>query len=163
MDERICCFSGHRQIQPEEYARISDMLYSSIREKVNAGVRVFCAGGALGFDMLAETIVLQLKHIFPEIKLRLVLPCKMQAKSWTAEQKARYERIKEESDEVIYVSEEYFRGCMHKRNRELVDMSDSLICYLKQKNGGTAYTVEYAKKKGLRIINLAKEATKKTE
>ena len=163
MDERICCFSGHRQIRQEEYDCIMDMLYHSIQEEVKKGVRVFCAGGALGFDMLAETVVLELKHVFPEIKLWLILPCKTQTKNWSAEQKTRFEKIKEESDEVIYVSEEYFRGCMHKRNRALVDMSDCLICYLTQKSGGTAYTVEYAEKKGLKIINLAEKTTKKTE
>ena len=44
---------------------------------------------------------------------------------------------------------------MHKRNRHLVDNSSVCVCYLNKENGGTAYTVRYAGKKGLEIINLA--------
>ena len=29
------------------------------------------------------------------------------------------------------------------------------VCYLNRESGGTAYTVRYAKRKGLEIINLA--------
>ena len=43
------------------------------------------------------------------------------------------------------------------RNRHLVDHSGTCICYLTRSAGGPAYTVDYARKKGLRIINLAEE------
>jgi len=42
---------------------------------------------------------------------------------------------------------------MHKRNRHLVDNSSVCVCYLNKENGGTAYTVDYAGKKGLELIN----------
>ena len=44
---------------------------------------------------------------------------------------------------------------MQKRNRHLVDNSSLCISYLTSDSGGTAYTVNYAKAKGLKIINLA--------
>ena len=44
---------------------------------------------------------------------------------------------------------------MHKRNRHLVDHSSICVCYLTEDRGGTAYTVNYAKKQGLKVINLA--------
>ena len=44
---------------------------------------------------------------------------------------------------------------MLKRNRHLVDNSSVCICYLTESTGGTAYTVEYARKSGLTIVNLA--------
>ncbi len=47
--------------------------------------------------------------------------------------------------------------CIVKRNRHLVDYSSACICYLNKSTGGTAYTVEYAKKRGLQIINLAEK------
>lgn len=46
------------------------------------------------------------------------------------------------------------RGCMHERNRRLVDNSAVCVCYLTQPAGGTHYTVEYARRQGLSIINL---------
>lgn len=45
---------------------------------------------------------------------------------------------------------------MAKRNRHLVDNSSVCVAYLTQSGGGTAYTVEYANKHGLKIINIAK-------
>lgn len=45
--------------------------------------------------------------------------------------------------------------CMQKRNRRLVDASDVCVYYLTDPTGDSAYTANYAKQKGLRIINLA--------
>ena len=44
---------------------------------------------------------------------------------------------------------------MFKRNWYPVDISSICVCYLNCYKGGTAYTVNYAKQKGLRIINLS--------
>ena len=56
---------------------------------------------------------------------------------------------------MVYVSRQYTRGCMHERNRHLVDNSSVCVCYLNRESGGTAYTVDYAEKQGLEVINLA--------
>lgn len=56
---------------------------------------------------------------------------------------------------MVYTAQQYTKGCMHKRNRHLVDNSSVCVCYLNRESGGTAYTVNYAKKNGLEIINLA--------
>ena len=57
---------------------------------------------------------------------------------------------------MVYTAQQYARGCMHKRNRHLVDNSSVCVCYLNRESGGTAYTVDYAEKQGLEIINLAR-------
>ena len=67
---------------------------------------------------------------------------------------AEYERIMKAADKVTYTSEQYYSGCMHKRNRHLVDNSSVCVCYLTESTGGTAYTVEYAHKNNLTVINL---------
>lgn len=59
------------------------------------------------------------------------------------------------ADKVVYTSQEYTRGCMHKRNRHLVDNSSACISYLTENKGGTFYTVNYAKSKGVEVINIA--------
>lgn len=64
-----------------------------------------------------------------------------------------YEDIKQKADKIVYTSKEYSRGCMHKRNRHLVDNS-RCICHLTENKGGTFYTVNYAKSKNLQIINV---------
>lgn len=44
---------------------------------------------------------------------------------------------------------------MFRRNRYLVDNSSICIAYLTKNKGGTAYTVDYAKKLGVTVINIA--------
>lgn len=127
-----------------------------IIQLIENGYVCFCAGGALGFDMLAAQTVIKLKMMYPYIKLILILPCKNQAEYWKKEDKVIYEDIKAKSYKVIYTSKVYYRGCMHKRNRYLVDNSICCICYLTRETGGTAYTVHYAKEKMLTIYNVAK-------
>ena len=124
---------------------------------IENGYRYFGAGGALGFDTLAAQTVLDLKARYPHIKLILVLPCLSQADSWSSHDQEVYEYIKAAADKVVYTSREYSKGCMHKRNRHLVDNSSACVCYLTEKTGGTAYTVEYANRMNLFVINIAEK------
>mgnify|MGYP003208311534 CR=1 FL=1 len=121
---------------------------------IEQGYRYFGAGGALGFDTLAAQAVLRLRERYPQIRLILVLPCLNQTRGWPQADIDTYEEIKRCADKVTYTSEHYFRGCMQKRNRHLVDNSSACICYLTKPTGGTAYTVDYARRMGLRIINV---------
>ncbi|MCH5205201.1 MAG: DUF1273 family protein, partial [Oscillospiraceae bacterium] len=123
---------------------------------IERGVVFFGAGGALGFDMLAEETVLQLKEEYPHIRLVLVLPCPpdQQTLKWSADQRQRYYEILERADKVRILSPQYTSDCMLARNRHLVDGSAYLICYLREPRGGTAYTVDYAERQGLQIIQL---------
>ena len=124
---------------------------------IETGYQYFGAGGALGFDTLAAQTILELKADYPHIKLILVLPCLSQADGWSSHDQDIYEHIKTAADKVVYTSREYSKGCMHKRNRHLVDNSSICVCYLTENTGGTAYTVEYAKRMNLPVINAAEK------
>lgn len=136
MKEYTACFTGHRKIPPMQVGTLTRRLKSTIIELIDKGYKYFGAGGALGFDTLAAQTVLDLKSDYPHIKLILVLPCITQADSWSVDDKAIYEKVKAAADKVVYTSQEYTRGCMHKRNRHLVDHSSACICYLTEKNRG---------------------------
>ena len=58
------------------------------------------------------------------------------------------------ADRTVCVSEHYFKGCMQKRNRFLVDNSILCIYWLTNETGGTKYTVKYAQSKGLKLENI---------
>ena len=150
-----CCFTGHRALPPEERGAIAYQLEQTVIMLIQAGIRFFGAGGARGFDTLAAQTILKLRRKYPHIKLILVLPCLSQTQGWRDEDIKVYESINTAADKVTYTSEKYTQGCMHKRNRHLVDHSSICVCYLTEDRGGTAYTVNYAKKQGLKVINLA--------
>jgi len=153
-EQKICCFTGHRDLYGDQ-RRLSDILEILLDNMIKQGYTVFRAGGALGFDMLAAETVLKKREDGWRIRLELMLPCPEQAEKWSAANKERYKRILLLADKKEYIAEKYLTGCMHARNRRLVDGSDLCIAYLKHERGGTAYTCRYAKEKGLQIINLA--------
>ena len=156
MKSRTACFTGHRELPTDDLPEISKRLEDTLVKLIEQGYRYFGAGGALGFDTLAAQVVLRLRERYPRIRLILELPCLNQTRGWPQENIDTYEEIKRCADKVTYTSEHYFRGCMQKRNRHLVDNSSVCICYLTKPTGGTAYTVNYASEHGLTIINIAK-------
>ena len=151
---RTACFTGHRHIPADELAAITAKLERLLRKLIADGYLFFATGGALGFDTLAAQMVLKLQREFSEIKLCLVLPCLSQTRGWSKEDVEVYEEIKTAADKVIFTDYEYTKGCMFKRNRTLVDISNVCVCFLRQPTGGTAYTVKYARAKNIQIISI---------
>ena len=151
-----CCFSGHRTMpEIDNIETFGEKLTDILRDYYAEGVRHFICGGAVGFDMVAATAVVNLKRRLPDICLTIAIPCRNHDAKWSMADKERFARILERADVVRYISAAYHPGCMHERNRRLVvDNSRYLICYLGRDSGGTYYTYSYAKKKELSILNI---------
>ncbi len=155
MKKSTACFSGHRVIPVDEYETVTQRLREAITALIGKGYQFFGAGGALGFDTLAALTILALKQQYPHIRLILVLPCCTQAAYWLPGDQAVYNHTVAHADKVVYISRHYTADCMHRRNRHLVENSSACICYMTKSTGGTAYTVRYARSRGLKIINIA--------
>ncbi len=154
MKNRTCCFTGHRVIDLKDISNIKKNLEQELIHFIEQGVVYFGCGGAIGFDMLAAQTIIKLKYRYNQIKLILILPCADQDKFWSEEEKAIYEIVKTQADKIRILSQTYYRGCMLKRNRHLVDNSGHCISYLRKDTGGTAYTVRYAQKCGIKVIKI---------
>ena len=159
MNEITCCFTGHRKIPCEKYEFLRQRISEEIDRAYEKGYRRFLCGGALGFDTMCAEAVIEKKKTHPEALLVLVIPCIGQYEGWSANDKATYDRIYAECDECYCMSELYTEGCMHVRNRAMVDDSSLCIAYLEHDSGGTAYTYNYAKKNELVVINLADDVS----
>ena len=155
-NNKVCCFSGHRVISPELVIRLPSLLDSQLSSLIENGFSTFKAGGAVGFDTICALKVLEMKRRYPEqdIRLELCLPCPEQSAFFKDTDKEIYNYILAHADSISYADQVYRAGCMFHRNRMLVDGSDLCIAYLSTKKGGTAYTVSYAKEKGVEILNL---------
>ena len=153
--EQTLFFTGHRDVYRTEGSEAFELLRATVRSFIERGYCFFVTGGALGFDTLAAQAVIKLRRTYPDIKLILVLPCENQDARWSERDKEVYRDIMQKADKVTYIQKSYTYDCMHKRNRHLVDCSSLCICYLTEWTGGTAYTVDYAVKNDLDIINLA--------
>lgn len=155
MNSKVCCFTGHRNINSNEIHRLPQVLDKTIGELYSLGVREFRAGGAIGFDTLAALKVIAFRDTHPDVRLSLILPCRDQDSRWEKFDRNTYRYVLECADSVLYIENSYTPDCMYKRNRALVKGSDYCIAYQKDSEGGSAYTVAYAKKSGVTVINLA--------
>ncbi len=157
MRKKTACFTGHRQIE-EPISEVDRRLTETVENLIHKGYLYFGAGGARGFDALAAEVVLKLKATYPQIHLILVLPFDQQyrhERNWTWAETAQYHRLKEQASKVVVLAAGYTSGVYHRRNRHLVDNSSVCVAYMTRANSGTSYTVNYAKAKGLEVVNTA--------
>lgn len=152
MRDKTCCFTGHRTLPQNERDEVRDRLYIVLHKLIEQGVQYFGSGGAMGFDLLAAEVVLELRKRYPHIRLIMVLPYENQERGWDEEEVRRYHTILEQANKVVYLQREYRCGCMLRRNRYLVDNSRVCVAYCTRVFGGTAYTVNYAKRVGIPIL-----------
>lgn len=150
-----CFFTGHRKLPKNQIGDIVKNLKLTTERLIKEGITEFILGGAVGFDLIAASIIVLLRDsLYPQVKLVFALPCKEQSRLWSRKEQTLYNELLEKADEIIYTSEKYFEGCMHKRNRFMVEKSGFCICCLYKETGGTAYTVRYAKEKGIKVFNV---------
>ena len=142
-------------ISAADQADLKQKLPELIADLYARGYRTFLCGGALGFDTLAAQAVLACKTACPDIRLKMALPCRSQSSAWAEADRQVYWEILRQADEVCWISENYYPGCMLMRNRYLVAHASYCVCFLKDRRGGTAYTVALAWRNGLEIRNMA--------
>lgn len=189
-------FTGHRpkkifnsySLENPRAKILADELLKVIEYMITKGnVKCFYSGGALGTDQLAFLCVHKLKQKYPEIKNILSVPYKQQDAKWKEQlEKAkvnnwtgtikdlektlwRYNQIKKEADEIIYVDElekykprgmeeedigKHSSAKLQLRNKHMVDNSDIVIAVFDGTEGGTFNCVKYAKKVNKKIITL---------
>lgn len=155
-----CCFTGHRYIAEKDMAYLKSQIKAEVFSLYLTGINTFISGGALGFDMLCEECVKEIKdeNSSLDIKLFLYFPCTDQDKKWPYEKKFQYNMLKCAADGFTFVTNApYTNDCMRKRNYKMVDDSSCCIAYFSGRHGGTAQTVSYAKKNNVRVINLYKK------
>lgn len=163
MKNKTLCFSGHRTVKlPKDKDKLTYLLqslYNEIDKAIFEGYDTFIFGACYGFDLLCAEQVLLRKKIIQyknpvNIKLIAAVPFEEQAAKWNEQDREKYFNILSKCDDVVILNKHYRTGCYHERNRYMVDNSSKLICYYDGSGGGTGYTVEYAKKRSIQIVNL---------
>lgn len=157
--QRTCCFTGHRSLSGADPGLLSLLISDKIALLYKFGYDTYLTGGALGFDTLAARELLHIRQLpeFSGLKLVLVLPYLGQESRWNYRDRAMYDYIKRRADDVIYTGDVYGKGLLLHRDRYMVEHSSHCVAFLQpgRTRGGTAYTVGYARKKGVEVTNLA--------
>lgn len=153
--EISCCFTGHRVIPTGIQRCLEQILLLKIENAIKIGYKIFCVGGALGFDTMAALAVLKLKEKYPHIILHLYLPYPQQVDKWSSKDRAIYDNIKNQSRKILFAGLYPDKLMLQSRNRAMVDNCAMCIAYCTKATGGTAYTYGYAIDSGIQTINLA--------
>ena len=133
-----------------DWLRLINWLKLKIKE--NEVTDAYC-GMASGSDIAYGIAVVKLKRDGYPIKLHCILPCKEYNKK-----DVRYEFLKQNADEWVELSEEFYRGCDDVRDQYMVDHSDMLFAVWDgTKTGGVWSTIRKAQKKDIEIIYYPKE------
>ncbi len=163
LQEKTCCFSGHRPAKlpagcmedPVVAAPLRAAIRAAVREAMEEGCDTFLCGMAQGADTLMAEEILDLRDgEGAAIRLIGAIPCFDQDSRWPQAVRARYRRLLSRLDDRHVICETYTPYCMQARNRWMVDNSARLIAVFDGSRGGTASTIAYARQKGLSIVLL---------
>ena len=168
--ETTCCFTGHRPNKlpwgsnesDPRCQRLKQRLAQALERAYDEGMRHFISGMARGTDLYFAEAVLHLRQSCPDVTLEAARPCESQADAWPEVEQERYQIILDQCDYETVVQHHYDRGCMQRRNRYMVDRSALVISvYNGEPRGGTAQTLAYAMRQGVRtnILQLEEEET----
>ena len=143
-------FIGHRFVF---LAKTEERLAAAVEQRIAEGCKVFIMGTHGEFDELALSVCRRARRIHPEIKIEVVLT------SYHAlEKKGEYDFVPyQDVDTVMYdIEDVYFKKQITVSNRKMIDECDTLICYVDKYRipSGARSAMNYAKRKGLKIIDL---------
>lgn len=145
MHEKTCCATGHREILADKLAYVETELRKAVMAAVDDGYTRFINGRAAGADLLFAATVAELKGQGHPLSLEAALPYLGRKRS----NDQGFQKMLAACDEVKVFSERYNRGCYFVRNRYMVDESSRVIAvYDGRSNGGTVFTMQYARAKG---------------
>ena len=153
-----CCFTGHRpdkmKFGEEE---VKQLLEKAIDDAISEGYVTFITGMAMGTDIWAAEIVLERKKVNKDLHLICALPHPNFESRRSMREKIRFNKIIKKADLVTEINDHYFTGCYQVRNEWMVDRANLLIAVFNGQKGGTKNTVDYAKRKGINVVNVLSE------
>ncbi|MBO4360180.1 MAG: DUF1273 family protein [Eubacteriaceae bacterium] len=161
LHDHTCSFTGHRPSKLPWGDDERDPRALELKEKLRGyirllaeqkGVRRFISGMAPGIDMYAAEAVIELKKEIGGLILECAVPDGDFTGALSPSEKIRYCRIISGCDSVLFVCDPPRPDSDLERDRYLADSARYILAVYSGAEGGTAYTVNYAKKRGCSII-----------
>ena len=142
-----CALTGHR-VLPKNFDE--NRLFDDLEALIKGGCDKFICGMAMGFDLAALSCLVALRKKY-RFMIEACVPFNGQEETFSPAAKEKYRELIAWCDVVRILYPEYCDGCYLARDRFMVERADLLYAYCVRERGGTAYTVNYAKKKGLKV------------
>ncbi len=145
---------GHREDENplEAESRLERLLRDIIRQKEYVD---FLIGRDGEFDLLAASVIKRAIQCCGNgnTHFTLVLPY---MKSEYRDNELSYLNYYDDVEVCTESSKSHYKSAIQVRNKNMVDRSDLVICYINHKSGGAYKTVQYSKNQGKTVINIAK-------
>ena len=87
MKEKVFCFSGHRSLPKTELPMIQQRTEELIRSLLDRGMTTAIVGGALGYDLLALRLLLEIRNEHKELQIWGFFPFSGYDSKWTPAQR----------------------------------------------------------------------------
>ena len=147
------CFTGHRphKLHGRSEEQIREVLQKEIQRAYDDGFRTFITGMAMGVDIWAGELVLELREKDPEVHLICALPHAGFESAWDERWQERYRKLIEQADLCKVISQQRHRGVYQVRNEWMVDRSSRVIAVYNGETGGTRNTIAYARREGVDV------------
>ena len=157
MRKRRCCFTGHRpeNLECSEEEAIQ-ALRTAIRDAYGSGYRTFISGMARGVDIWAAELVLKEREVHQDIHLICALPHPDFETRWRAEWQRRYKTVLDHADLIKTICPTFSMSAYQKRNEWMVDHSGLVLALFNGQPGGTANTIDYARRNGVKVMLIGK-------
>lgn len=146
-------FFGHRYI--DNTLQIEEQLEKYIYKLIDENEYVdFIVGRNGDFDRLVSSTVTRIRKNYRSDNSFLTLILPYHTAEYINNQEF-FEKYYSDIEISFKASKAYPKSAFQIRNREMVDKSDLILCYVEEKRGGAYNTIQYAIRKGKEIINLA--------
>ena len=146
MQEKICCFFGHRDA-PDD---VKKLIYEQVEAAIKNGTKKFYVGNHGHFDYMAIRVLREMKIKHPDLSYAIVL--------------AYFPKQSDEEYDLFRPEETLFPDGLEtvplrlriiRRNDWMLKQSDTVICYVRHRFGGAGRMMEKAVRQNKEILNLA--------
>lgn len=126
----------------KEVTFIKKVIQKRLENLIEEGLEWVIISGQLGVELWAGEAVIELKRIYPELRLAIITPFLQHESNWNEKNKEFYQAIVSQADFVQSVSKQPYVNPMQFKNRDqfILDKTDgSLIFYDDEKEGSPQY------------------------
>ncbi len=154
-------FIGHRLLG---HGELQARLITVVENEIKNGCKEFCMGCHGQFDKLALDVCRALKEKYKDIIIEVVLTSlntiQKSSKNIYSETNKKNSTPYSDVKTIMYdIENEHFKRQIIISNQKMIDECTTLICYVNEKinPSGAKRSLNYAKKLGLKIINIYDE------
>lgn len=157
-----CCFSGSRpeklgfdwQREPYFFDVLRRDLRAAIVHAIDLEYTRFITGMSRGFDLWAAEEVLAQQRSHPNLQLIAAIAFDGMEQHWEPYWRDLYTHIFNCCEYKASMGPSFTPSRYHDRDRYMVNHSSRIICWNNGTSGGTAYTCQYAERRGLAMDNI---------